>query len=883
MTIPDSHRVAQSRRRIAGSVCIALLAFAFPRDMRAMPEEQPMDRDDPACITRVGSAERAALWGTPLDRIVTLRLPTTTVRASIDEMARRTGISVSYSADLLPAERSVCLAVERVPLGALLEQLLEGSALRAIVVGATSVVLAPTREAQVPVAQAAADPVVMRRTSVLDRVVVTGTPDGVAQRGSPFALDVVEGTTLSQHGVRTLGDALELSVPGIWTWATTAGSVSARFGSIRGASSFGVTAPKVYVDGIEVANPLLVMQLDANRVARVEIIRGPQGAALYGADAISGVVNVLTRYDGTTQGNTEVQLSSMVGVASASLVGRDPFVQDHAITLRTGTAARSLSAGINAGSVGEYLPGAAERRLLADINGRYSRDRAVWNGLVRFSRQEANASNGTAPLNGTGSMRDSATGQDVTQYTVGGSVSIMPSLRWTHTLISGIDGYMLHGLASTALPGPLGLNTVATLGDSNGSAHRLTTRLRSVGRFDLAPQLLATVTLGAEQVFTQESMSRAPDLSPPPMETANNNHPPGIQAPQRNAVLYDSYRHLGGLMQGTLAWRDAWFASVGGRVERTVGATPQPQTSLLPMLGLAHVRDLGDWSFKTRAAYGTGIRPARSLLRSASWMGQASAYNGTGGGGLGGAFGAPATGSNLVTASAALEAERQRGTEVGVDLLAGSRFALHVTRFDQRADGLIQAVPTVTNALTGGGRVVKSMRYTLQNVGAITNRGWEFEGTTRWAGLSLAGTMSLVDSRVAQVAQGYRGELQVGDRMFDVPARTTSLTAMWAKGRWSISSSLSHASDWMSYDRVSIGTMLSDTTDLRAVEGQVLRNYWTKQASVTRWRGALMWRVRGDLTAVMSGDNLFDVQSGAPDNTAVLVGRTLTFGIRTRF
>ncbi|MGJ8868590.1 TonB-dependent receptor plug domain-containing protein, partial [Salmonella enterica] len=82
---------------------------------------------------------------------------------------------------------------------------------------------------------------------------------------------------------------------GVWTWTATAGSVTARYGSIRGASSFGVSAPKIYLDGIEVANPLLVTQLDPNRVARVEVIRGPQGAALYGADAISGVVNILTR------------------------------------------------------------------------------------------------------------------------------------------------------------------------------------------------------------------------------------------------------------------------------------------------------------------------------------------------------------------------------------------------------------------------------------------------------------------------------------------------------------------------------------------------------------------------------------------------------------
>ena len=31
-------------------------------------------------------------------------------------------------------------------------------------------------------------------------------------------------------------------------------------------------------------------------MSRIEVIRGPQGAALYGADAISGVMNIVTHW-----------------------------------------------------------------------------------------------------------------------------------------------------------------------------------------------------------------------------------------------------------------------------------------------------------------------------------------------------------------------------------------------------------------------------------------------------------------------------------------------------------------------------------------------------------------------------------------------------------
>src|SRR5439155_10638879 len=96
----------------------------------------------------------------------------------------------------------------------------------------------------------------------------------------------------------SLSNVLNGAVPGVWVWEQSPTSLLASYASIRGASSFGLSYPKVYVDGIEVANSLLVTTLDVESVDHVEVIRGPQGAARYGADAISGVVNIVTRHDG---------------------------------------------------------------------------------------------------------------------------------------------------------------------------------------------------------------------------------------------------------------------------------------------------------------------------------------------------------------------------------------------------------------------------------------------------------------------------------------------------------------------------------------------------------------------------------------------------------
>ena len=847
---------------------------------------------DPVCAVRLGAQERSSLWAPPLDRIVNLHVPEVSIREALDRLAVVAKIELSYSAELLPVGKRVCLALDRVPVGAVLESLLSGTALRSIVLGTTQVVLAPSRAGVVAdggssagfapsasvLASVLSSAPMARRASVLDRVVVTGSPDGAPQRGSPFALDVIDGATLARHGVGTLGEALDLAVPGVWSWTASAGTLSARYGSIRGASSFGVSALKIYLDGIEVANPLLVTQLDPARVDRVEVIRGPQGAALYGADAISGVVNILTRHDGTPTGAPIVQLSTTAGLSATAYAPRDAFVQDHALSFRRGSSSRSLGLGLNVGTVGAYVPGASEQRLLADADVRVVRSNAVFTGTARFSAQRANASTSLifggatsdafadrppsdrSPVDPAGRVPfagDSATGQALSQYTVGGTLAVMPDLRWTHTVIAGVDGYRLRGLSAASLPTPV--SSTSALGDGQGAADRGTLRLRSVGRFDVAEGTLLAVTFAAEQALTRDVASEV--VNGPGSRPSGGALTPAIASLSAPLRLTQSLINNAGVSaQAMLSWQDRWYLSAGGRAERTSGATADVQYALLPMVGAAYVRDFGPAVMKLRSAYGTGIRPARTLARGTSWMGRGAA-----------------------SATEGLQPERQTGLEAGADVVFAHGVSLHVTRFDQEASGLIQPVGSMSNAVGPNGRIVRNLSYTLQNVGAITNRGWELQATARRSRLQLASTLSLVDSRVARTATGYRGELRVGDRMLDVPASTVSLSATWAARRWSVSSTATRAADWIGYDRTAIGEAVADTAHEYDFGGPLLRRYWLQYGGVTRWRANVSYRLRGDLSVLLGGENLLNVQRGAPDNATVTAGRTLSFGLRSMF
>ena len=295
------------------------------------------------------------------------------------------------------------------------------------------------------------------------------------------------------------------------------------------------------------------------------------------------------------------------------------------------------------------------------------------------------------------------------------------------------------------------------------------------------------------------------------------------------------------------------------------------------MLGAAALRDYGPLTVKLRSAYGRGIRPATTPIRETAWFD-------------------PRGQGRLLD----LAPEEQAGIETGMDLYVGKTFGVQVTRFDQLASGLIQRVAYAaaagnhsegsSAAAAAGGYPESRQRfaaenrhiaYRLQNVGEITNRGWELKSDLNVGSLALSGTFSTVDSRVRQVARGYVGDLRVGDRMLEVPARTGSVSAAWVGGGWAGSVAASRSWDWIGYDRIALAGAFSNSTQTDAeLVGQQLRNYWLKYSGMTRLRASVDRSLYRGLSLTVSGENLLNRQHGEPDNITVVPGRTLGFGLR---
>ncbi len=771
------------------------------------------------------------------------------LRDALDRISTVARIRLSYTSEAIPLDDRVCASFDSIPVGEALGLLLRGVPVLPVSAGGEHVVLAPS-----------ATPGAAERDHiprVLDQVVVTGGAIETPARDLTVAMNVMSGAQLSRYAEGNLAQALSDVVPGLWVWQSAPTSLLAHYGSIRGTSSFGSSYPKIYVDGIELANPLLMTQFTPEMVERIEVIRGPQGAALYGTDAISGVINIVTRHDGSNGGASTVARTA-VGAASSAYVPRSAITQDHAVTVREGSGAQSGSASFTSGGVGEYLPGAFARHTTGIAGFRLVRSKFIASGTGRiFASESADPS---SPL-----FRDSVSAtrasllipQSVREYTLGGSATIIQSERWTHAIVAGFDGSRLSNLADyhTPLPSASGPD----LGTVGGNANLATLRLSSVAKVGDPENLAAVLTLSGENSLL-DFRSRAETTS--------------TQASGSTESSVVRRWTSAGVAQANVSWRNDGYLTAGLRVERNdaIGSGSNRTVSVLPMLGVAMVRDHGPLTVKLRSAYGRGIRPATTPIRETAWFD-------------------PHRQSRVLD----LAPEEQSGIEAGMDVFLGKTLGFQVTRFDQLASGLIQRVAYLSTSPASVGPPPPSgyaptqpvapeerrISYMLQNVGEITNRGWELKSDLNLASLTLSGTFSTVDSRVRRVARGYIGDLRVGDRMLEVPAKTASISAAWMGGGWSSSVVASRSFDWIDYDRVALAGAFSNSSQPDAqLVGPELRNYWLEYSGVTRLRASLGRSLFRGFSFTVSGENLLNRQHGEPDNITVVPGRTISLGLR---
>ncbi|MEO7965300.1 MAG: TonB-dependent receptor, partial [Gemmatimonadaceae bacterium] len=622
------------------------------------------------------------------------------------------------------------------------------------------------------------------------------------------------------------------AIPGIVSWDLGISGPFGQISSVRGSSSFTSNYLKTYVDGVELASPYLLFAIDPYSIERIEVIRGPQGSALYGSDAISGVVQIITRKGSpSAKWKPQADVALSAGRMESRFTEGANSTQRHSAMLFTGGGSTSLGVGGTYESVGAVVPGSE-----SGYRGTYGGFRTML-GPVRIDASTRYAdirfTSSTNPLLrntdlSLASYQPLIEPQRIENETYGLTADWQPNERWRQTLVLGLDRH------AGSIPPQREPAAVADalLGATRENVSKSSIRYSMTGRLFAVPGAKLTATAGAERsALARERLGNSSSV---------------IGVGEGLTALYsDDVRNTGIFGQLKLDVANALFVTAGLRGERNTSFGENYGTAYAPMVGMAWTRELGaGTTLKLRTAYGKGIRPPPPIARRTI---QTAGYR--------------------QLANPDLKPEVQSGTEGGVELYAGDRATLSLTAYTQSADGLVQQV-------LPPGRDIRTIQY--QNVGRIQNRGIEVEGNARVGALRGDLNFAFTDSRVRALSATYTGELEIGDRVPEVPR--TSGTASVTYEAWRLRATLgsSYIGSWIGYDWLAFynadaGVAPAETS---------LRGYWRIYPSLTKPFIGVTYALRHGAEWYVRVDNLTNLQRFERDDLLITQGRTARVGLR---
>ncbi|MGI8509963.1 MAG: TonB-dependent receptor domain-containing protein [Gemmatimonadaceae bacterium] len=174
----------------------------------------------------------------------------------------------------------------------------------------------------------------------LNSVVVTGTTGPVAKRELGVSVAQIDAAAVVRtQPVQDVQGLINGRAPGVTVLQNSGVVGSGATVRIRGGSSLSLSnQPLIYVDGVRVDNSQGTgpanqsfgasttsrwNDLDPNTIESMEIVRGPAATALYGTEAVNGVIQIITKRG--AQGKTRWDFSTKQGKAFfADVIGRFP-------------------------------------------------------------------------------------------------------------------------------------------------------------------------------------------------------------------------------------------------------------------------------------------------------------------------------------------------------------------------------------------------------------------------------------------------------------------------------------------------------------------------------------------------------------------------------
>lgn len=691
---------------------------------------------------------------------------------------------------------------------------------------------------------ATADFALARAAQELEQVVVTGTIIPTEVKALPTPISIIQEQEIAVQRPHTVQELFRQAVPGAVGWDFSSSPFNTSF-SVRGASSLSAGAPsmKVFVDGVEaVSNGF--SQVDPNSIARIEVIRGPQAAAIYGSEAIGGVIQIFTKRGDPTFTRPQVIAEAGFGLAQTPYQGREEVLQqEYKASLRGGGADMGYHLGGSYSRLGDWLPNdEISRQSAPSVYGGLNFSRGVVEvelaGRYYVHRGGNNLLNPMLLQSGfTPFSKPSFQPLETQNQTVGTRLTLAPARWWRATVHAGIDRFSTDLVQERPrLTTPE--DTLLLVADH--AETRTSLGLGTSVQSALGQGVSGSLTVGVD--YWRRPVSDWFAVNAVGTEGSITTGDGGAIGATRTVTSDHGY-----YAQGQVGFRDALFLTAGLRAESNTDFGDSLGTPVSPRVGVAYVRPLGGSTLKFRSSWGRAIR--------APSPGQKQGF---------------VSATVIQLPNPELGPERQQGWDAGVDVAAGGA-SVGVTYYDQTADNLADAVVVaVSPALT----------QQFQNIGRVKNRGIEVEGTLDVGSVSLRGQYGYVHARIERLSPTYAGDLRVSDEPLLNPTHTAGASAtLTASARTSMSAGVVYVGHWTYYDNIALYRCLGGTGPC----GESLRDYQVRYPGFVKLNLGASQQFTPSFTGFLFVDNLTNNDAFEADNLAPVRGRTTTAGFRIQY
>ncbi len=219
------------------------------------------------------------------------------------------------------------------------------------------------------------------KTKELGEVVITGQYKPQSVKNSVYQVRTISKERIQQQGAAKLQDVLNNELNIRFSQDVATGGSDITMMGLKGQNV------KILIDGVPMvgrqgtSNEININQIDVNSIERIEIVEGPM-SVVYGADALAGVINIITKKAGGAK-------LSVTAKVHEETIGKEYGFQQGIHNQYAGLTWRNKNWEIGGGFGHNYFGGwkdtATDRELVW-----HNKDQITGNGFIGYNHGKIN-------------------------------------------------------------------------------------------------------------------------------------------------------------------------------------------------------------------------------------------------------------------------------------------------------------------------------------------------------------------------------------------------------------------------------------------------------------------------------------------------------------